>query len=123
MVWAAPLVPLTKTRPSTRSTPAEFGPGDFRAKYFDCGPRQTYIEKVDKLRAFIPEHAGSPAALAIKFVLKDPGVTSALVSMHVKKFAEENMRALDEPPLSDEVFDDVRHQYRWIRNFYHPKVL
>jgi len=41
----------------------------------------------------------------------------------VKKFAEENMRALDEPPLSDEVFDDVRHQYRWIRNFYHPKVL
>jgi aryl-alcohol dehydrogenase-like predicted oxidoreductase len=102
---------------------SEFGPGDFGAKYFDCGPRQTYIEKLDKLRSFIPEHAGSLAGLAIKFVLKDPGVTSALVSMHVKKFAEENMQALDEPPLSDEVFDDLRRHYRWIRNFYHPKVL
>ena len=102
---------------------SEFGPDDFGAKYFDCGPRQTYIEKLDKLRSFIPEHAGSLAGLAIKFVLKDPGVTSALVSMHVKKFAEENMRALGEPPLSDEVFDDLRRHYRWIRNFYHPKVL
>jgi aryl-alcohol dehydrogenase-like predicted oxidoreductase len=101
----------------------EFGPKDFRAKYFDMGPRKTYLERVDALRKFIPEHAKSLAALAIKFVLKDPGVTSALISMHVKRFAEENMRALEEPPLSDEVFNDLRRHYRWIRNFYHPKVL
>ena len=101
----------------------EFGPGDFRAKYFDMGPRKVYIERVDALRKFIPEHAKSLAALAIKFVLKDPGVSSALISMHVKKFAEENMRALQEPPLSDAVFEDLRRHYRWIRNFYHPKVL
>lgn len=101
----------------------EFGAGDFRAKYFDMGPRATYLEKVDALRKFIPAHARSLAALAIKFVLKDPGVTSALVSMHVRAFAEENMRALEETPLSDEVFDELRRRHRWIRNFYHPKVL
>ena len=78
---------------------SEFGPDDFGAKYFDCGPRQTYIEKLDKLRSFIPEHAGSLAGLAIKFVLKDPGVTSALVSMHVKKFAEETCGPLTSRPF------------------------
>lgn len=107
----------------TLTMDTEFGAGDFRAKYFDMGPRETYIAKVDALRKFVPEHAGSLAALALKFVLKDPGVTSALVSMHVRKFAEENMRALEEAPLSDEVFEDLRRHHRWIRNFYHPKVL
>jgi methylglyoxal reductase len=102
---------------------SEFGEGDFRARYFDMGPRETYIAKVDALREFIPEHADSLVALALKFVLKDPGVTSALVSMHIKKFAEDNIRAMDGPPLSDEVFDLLRRKYRWIRNFYHPKSL
>jgi aryl-alcohol dehydrogenase-like predicted oxidoreductase len=107
----------------TLTMDGQFGAGDFRAKYFDLGPRQTYIEKVDALRKFIPAHARSLAALAIKFVLKDPGVTSALVSMHVRAFAEENMRALEEPPLADEVFEDLRRHHRWVRNFYHPQVL
>lgn len=100
-----------------------FGQGDYRAKYFDCGPRETYIAKVEALRKFVPEHAGSLAALALKFVLKDPGVTSALVSMHIKQYALENIRALDEAPLSEEVFDQLRRHHRWIRNFYGPKVL
>ena len=100
-----------------------FGEGDYRAKYFDCGPRETYISKVEALRQFVPEHAGSLAALALKFVLKDPGVTSALVSMHIKQYAQENIRALEEAPLSDEVFDHLRRHHRWIRNFYGPKVL
>lgn len=100
-----------------------FGEGDYRAKYFDCGPRETYISKVEALRQFVPEHAGSLAALALKFVLKDPGVTSTLVSMHIKQYAQENIRALEEAPLSDEVFDHLRRHHRWIRNFYGPKVL
>ena len=100
-----------------------FGEGDYRAKYFEAGPRQTYIEKVDALRAFVPEHASSLAALALKFVLQDPGVTTALVSMHIRRFAEENLRALTEPPLSPEIFDRLRRHHRWIRNFYGAKVL
>jgi aryl-alcohol dehydrogenase-like predicted oxidoreductase len=107
----------------TLTMESEFAPGDFRAKYFDMGPRDVYIAKVEALRKFIPANAASLAALALKFVLHHPGVTSALVSMHIKKFAEENMRAMDEAPLSDEVFEDLRRHYRWIRNFYHPKVL
>ena len=107
----------------TLTMSTEFGAGDFRARYFDHGPRAAYIERVDRLRAFVPAHANSLAALAIKFVLKDSGVTTALVSMHVKKFAEENLRALGGPPLDNAVFEEIRRHHRWIRNFYHAKVL
>lgn len=99
-----------------------FKEGDYRAKYFDLGPRETYIAKVDALRKFIPAHASSLAALALKFVLKHPGVTTAVSSMHLKPHAEENIRAADEPPLSDAVFEELFRYHRWIRNFYHPKV-
>src|SRR5262245_8174034 len=71
-----------------------FDAGDFRARYFDCGPRSVYIDKIDALRTYVPAHAGSLASLALKFVLHDSGVTSALVSMHVRAFAEENIRPL-----------------------------
>ncbi len=100
-----------------------FEEGDFRDQYFDQGPRSVYLEKVDALRKFVPEHAGTLAALALKFVLKDDGVTTALSSMNIKKYAEENIRALEEAPLSDEAFDDLRRNYRWIRNFYGSKCL
>jgi aryl-alcohol dehydrogenase-like predicted oxidoreductase len=100
-----------------------FAEGDYRAKYFDAGPRAAYLARVDALWPYVPAHAGSLAALALKFVLHHPGVTTALVSMHVKRFAEENLRALEEAPLSAEIFDDLRRHHRWIRNFYGQKVL
>ena len=100
-----------------------FAEGDYRAKYFDCGPRDAYIARVEALRGFIPRHASSLAALALKFVLHDPGVTTAISSMHIRKFAHENILAADEPPLDPEVFEELRRHHRWIRNFYGPKVL
>jgi aryl-alcohol dehydrogenase-like predicted oxidoreductase len=100
-----------------------FAAGDFRANYFDSGPRDEYIRRVDALRAFVPEHARNLPALALKFVLKDPRVTTALVSMHIPRFAAENLAALEEPPLSDEIFDHLRKKHRWVRNFYGAKAM
>jgi len=107
----------------TLSAETTFTTGDYRAKYFDCGPREAYIARVDALRRFVPEHASSLAVLALKFVLHDPGVTTAVSSMHIRKFASENILAADAPPLSEEVFQEIRHHHRWIRNFYGSKVL
>jgi methylglyoxal reductase len=98
-----------------------FAEDDFRAHYFDAGPRDVYLQRVDALRQYIPEHAGSLAALALKFVLKHPGVTSALSSMNIKKFAEQNIAALHEPPLSDAMFENLIRNHRWIRNLYRSK--
>ena len=77
----------------------------------------------ERLRAFVPQHAASLVALALQFVLYHTGVTTALVSMHVKRFAEDNLRAWASPPLSAATFEELRRHHRWIRNFYGPKVL
>jgi aryl-alcohol dehydrogenase-like predicted oxidoreductase len=94
-----------------------FRPGDYREAYFDeIIPRAAYIARVEALKEFVPQHASSLAALALKFVLHDPDVTTALVSMHVAKFAEMNIAALDEPPLSTDAFDALFVHHRFIKN-------
>ena len=91
----------------------EFSPGDFRHSYFDrTVPRRAYIAKVDALRPYIPEHASSLAALALKFAIRHPGVTTAVTSMHVKEYARMNIAALDEDPISDELFRTLRTSHR-----------
>jgi methylglyoxal reductase len=100
------------------SMDTEIAADDFRANYFDQGPRDLYIEKVEALRKFLPEHAGGLAALALKFVTKHPGVTTALSSMNIREHAEANVAAMGEEPLSDDVFTEIRYDHRWIHNFY-----
>ncbi|MCS7460931.1 aldo/keto reductase [Paenibacillus doosanensis] len=99
-----------------------FEEGDFRKSYFDYLPRSIYIERVNRLKeAFIPQYADSLAELAIRFVLQHPGVTTAISSMHVMKYADENIAAAGKPPLPEDVFEDIRRHYRWVRNFYETK--
>ncbi len=99
----------------------QFEDQDFRKTFFDEVPRSMYINRVNELRKFIPHHAGSLAKLALKFVLKHPGVTTAISSMHIEKFARENIEAANEIELSDELFYELRTKHRWIRNFYTKK--
>jgi aryl-alcohol dehydrogenase-like predicted oxidoreductase len=99
-----------------------FAKGDYRDGYFDVVSRNNYLERIERLRAFIPEHAGSLAALALKFVLHDPGVTVAISSMHVSAHCDANIVAVGEPPLSPETFTLLRHYHRWVRNFYTAKI-
>jgi aryl-alcohol dehydrogenase-like predicted oxidoreductase len=92
----------------------EFPPGDYRHGYFDWTvPRRAYIAKVDALRPYVPEHAGSLAALAVKFAIHHPGVTTAITSMHVEDYARMNIAAVDEEPLSEELFYTLRTSHRF----------
>ncbi len=96
----------------------EFAADDYRASYFDATiPREVYLEKVDALRQYVPEHASSLAALALKFVAERPGVTTALTSMHVAEFAAANIAAMDEAPLSDELVRTLATRHRFVKNF------
>jgi methylglyoxal reductase len=94
---------------------------DFRKSYFDEIPRKQYIQHINALRKFIPNQAASLASLAIKYVLHHPAVTTAIASMHIEQFANENIEALDEPPLTEEVFYELYTVHRWIKNLYHSK--
>ncbi|MNI55766.1 Aldo/keto reductase family protein [compost metagenome] len=96
-------------------------PKDFQRNYFDCLPRSIYLDKVEALRQFIPSSAESLTELAIRFVLQDPGITSAIISMHIHEYALENIQAASKPKLDDEVFEIIRQQHRWIRNFFQAR--
>ncbi|WNR42840.1 aldo/keto reductase [Paenibacillus roseipurpureus] len=99
----------------------QFPTNDFRNKYFDVLPRPIYIEKVDRLREFIPANADNLAELAIKFAIHHPGVTTALTSMQVHEYAQANIASIDKPDLSHEVFKELQVKHRWIRNFYQAR--
>jgi methylglyoxal reductase len=100
-----------------------FAENDYRARYFDQGPRAEYMRRVDALRGFVPAYAATLAGLALKFVLGDPAITVAIASMHVPQFADENIAALDEAPLPAEIWETLRRKHRWIHNFYNSKVM
>jgi methylglyoxal reductase len=100
----------------------QFEEGDFRKSYFDYLPRHLYIERVDRLReAFVPKYAEGLAELAIKFVLHHPGVTTAVSSMHITQYANENIAAVDRESLPNDIFEEIRRYHRWVRNFYETK--
>lgn len=96
----------------------EFEEGDLRETLFPEKIREEYIARVDRLRRYIPEYATSLTALAIKFVLAHPGVTTALISMHIEKYAQENIEVLNEPPLPQTVFEEIRRHHRWLKNLF-----
>ena len=100
---------------------SSFEEADFRKTYFEEVPREQYISHVDALKKFIPAEASSLAKLALKYVLKHPGVTTAITSMHIEKYALENITAADEAPLSDEAFYELYTKHRWVNNLYHNK--
>jgi aryl-alcohol dehydrogenase-like predicted oxidoreductase len=94
---------------------------DFRKTFFEQVPKSTYIARVNLLRAFLDEDTHSLAELAIKFVLAYEGVTTALVSMHIPAYADQNIQALSTRPLSAAIAHEIRTKHRWIRNFYDTK--
>ena len=91
---------------------------DHRTKFYEAAPREEWLRRVDALRAYIPDHASSLPALAVKFCLKSADVTTAISSMQLEAYVRSNLAAMDEEPLSDAVFDEIRKQHRWVRNFY-----
>ncbi|WP_210515980.1 hypothetical protein [Hymenobacter terricola] len=54
-------------------------------------------------------------------MLRHPGVTTAISSPHIERFAIENLEAAAEPPLSEAAFYELRTLHRWVRNFYTKK--
>ena len=95
-----------------------FAEGDYRHGYFDdTVPRSVYLQKLDALREFVPEHAPSLAALALKFVTQHDGITTALTSMHLPEYAAANIAAVDGPDLPDNIVDLLRTRHRFIKNF------
>jgi methylglyoxal reductase len=100
-----------------------FAPGDFRHLYFDSSGRDIYLRRIKALQAFVPRDATSLTSLAIRFVLSHPGVTTAISSMHVTRFADQNIAAAGEGDLDPGTLEQLRVRHRWTRNFYESKYV
>jgi aryl-alcohol dehydrogenase-like predicted oxidoreductase len=97
---------------------AEFAVDDFRREFFTARNRREYVERIDELRRFVPGTAPSLAALAIGFVVSQPQVTSAIVSMQTEELVRMNMALLHQEPLADDVLAILGTRHRWTRNFF-----
>ena len=80
-----------------------------------AGPATTPVALTPELPE-LPSFA-SLAALALKFVTQQPGITTALTSMHLPEYAAANIAAVDGPDLPAEVVDLLRTRHRFIKNF------
>ena len=96
----------------------QFEDSDLRKNLFSQEIRTEYIRRVEALNEYVPMYASSLTALAIKFVVSHPGVTSALISMHIEKYADQNIAVLDEPPLPESVFQEISMHHRWMKNLF-----
>lgn len=92
----------------------QFPDGDYRRGYFDNTiPRRVYMAKVGALRKYIPDHATSLAALAIKFVVGHSGVTTAISSMHVEEYARINVAAVEEQLIPHDIMLKLATSHRF----------
>jgi len=96
----------------------EFAEGDFRREFFTARTRREYVERVDELRRWVPGTAPSLAALAIRFVLSQPQVTSAIVSMQTEELVRQNMALAEAEPFPQETLELLGTRHRWTRNFF-----
>lgn len=68
---------------------------------------QATIEKVKKLTAIAERRGQSMAQLALLWVLRNPEVTSSVIGASRPEQVEDNVRAFDNPILSDEELEEI----------------
>ena len=68
------------------------------------------LQAVEELRALVPEGMTMPQ-MALRWILMSPAVTCAIPGAKRPSQVEENVRAADQPPLSDEAMSRIREIY------------
>lgn len=98
-----------------------------RGEAFDQGETFSGVEyeaglaAVEELRPLVPPGA-TLAQLALRWILMFPEVTTTIPGARNARQAEDNVRAADLPPLSDEAMEQVRAVYdRHFRAAVHPR--
>ncbi len=99
-------------RPDTK-----FAKGDFRNHYFNGDRKQQVVDRIGKIQAILPGHAGSLPEAALRFCISHPAVSTVIPGMRSARHAEDNCAASDKGPL-DPAFLHRLGEHRWQRNFY-----
>ena len=81
-----------------------------RGETFSGVDYETGLQAVEKLRALVPEGM-TMAQFALRWILMSDAVTCAIPGAKRPSQAEDNARAADFPPLTDEIMRAVRKIY------------
>jgi len=91
----------------------KFPSSDWRSRYFNPENLANTLERVEKLKRILPPGLSLPA-LALRFVLSHPAVSTTIVGMRKLEHVRENIALSDKGPLSSELLRELK-QHRWDR--------
>jgi len=112
-------VPFDEGALTGRITPATVFPeGDFRNHYFRGDRKQQVADRVAALlRDLNLTTADALAAVALRFCLSSPVVSTVIPGMRSLPNVSRNIMASGQGPLPSDLLDTLR-SHRWDRNFY-----
>ncbi len=90
---------------------------DWRNLYFKENRKEQVFDRVTKLKQLLGAEAATPTALALKFCLHHPAVSTVIPGMRSVEHVESNLSVADQPSLSGEMISQLRG-HRWGKNFY-----
>jgi aryl-alcohol dehydrogenase-like predicted oxidoreductase len=93
---------------------ASFPKGDWRSLYFTGENLRQTLERVDRLRAAVPEGMSLPE-LALRFILEHPAVTTTIPGMRRTAHVDRNLAASDGKRLPVPLVNELR-RHRWERS-------
>jgi aryl-alcohol dehydrogenase-like predicted oxidoreductase len=94
-----------------------FPPGDFRNSYFRDDRRKQVVEHVDAILRDLGLDATALPAVAIRFCLSAPAVSTVIPGMRSIASVTGNVQASGQGPLPSDMLDILR-RHAWDRNFY-----
>ena len=107
-------VPLDEGSLSGSLTPdTRFPEGDWRATYFGPENLARTLERIERLKALVPEGM-SLAELALRFILESADVSTAIVGMRKAQHVRANMAVSDGRRLPASLLAALR-EHRWDR--------
>ena len=91
----------------------KFPAGDWRANYFGPENLPATVERVDRLKAILPEGITLPE-MAFRFILSNPDVSTTIPGMRKSEHVRQNMSYSDKGPLPKDLLQELR-KHRWDR--------
>jgi aryl-alcohol dehydrogenase-like predicted oxidoreductase len=92
---------------------ATFPEGDWRTTYFKPENLRATLDRVERLKAEVPEDMTLPE-LALRFILEHPAVTTTIPGMRKVSHVEASLAASDGRRLPPALLDELR-KHRWER--------
>ena len=111
-------VPFDEGGLTGKITPAtEFPEGDFRAMYFKGDRKREVWERVQALVRDLQIPVEELPAIALRFCLSHPAVSTVIPGMRNSRHVAANIAAADAGPLPPAMLNTLR-KHRWVRNYW-----